>query len=47
LKDIFYKDSEVESDGEWVWRNIDIHKIGIFENIVDNFKILKELYHEK
>jgi hypothetical protein len=46
MKDIFYK-IPVESDSEWVWKTIDIDKIGGFENIVDNFRILKELYHER
>jgi hypothetical protein len=45
LKDIFQK-KPAESNEWWAWRSINIDKIGNFENIVTNFKILKEMYEE-
>jgi uncharacterized protein YrzB (UPF0473 family) len=46
LKDIFYKDP-ADSNEYWTWKTINIDKIGNFDNIITNFKILEELYKGK
>jgi hypothetical protein len=45
LKNIFTKEP-AESYGSWAWKTIDIDKIGNFENIITNFKLLEKLYSE-
>ena len=46
LKNIFNKSSADSNDG-WAWKDIDIDKIGNFENIIINFNMLRELYKEE